>query len=145
MHGREGISRDHRTPGAAGLRGSRRSCLLWLSAIPVCRVYTGVWRRIIGEAVPVGKPNEGRDMGRRRKLLERILGGRSDANIPFDQTRTLLRAFGFSESIRGSHHKFVREDVEELINLQEVGGKCKPYQVRQMREVLLRYNLEQEL
>ncbi len=62
----------------------------------------------------------------RRSLLERILSGRSDANIPFEQARTLLKALGFSESIRGSHHKFVREGVEELINLQEVEGKCKP-------------------
>jgi len=65
-------------------------------------------------------------VGRRRKLLERILIGRSDANIPFEQTRTLLKALGFSEKIRGSHHKFIREGVEELINLQEVEGKCKP-------------------
>jgi len=84
-------------------------------------------------------------MGRRRKLLERILGGRSDANVPFEQTRTLLRALGFSESIKGSHHKFIREGIEELINLQEVEGKCKPYQVRQMREVILKYNLGQEI
>ncbi len=84
-------------------------------------------------------------MGRRRKLLERILIGRSDANIPFEQTRTLLKALGFSEKIRGSHHKFIGEGVEELINLQEVEGKCKPYQVRQMREVILKYNLGQEL
>lgn len=84
-------------------------------------------------------------MGRQRKLLERILSGRSDANIPFEQTRTLLKALGFSESIRGSHHKFVREGVEELINLQDVAGKCKPYQVKQMRAVLLRYNLAREL
>ncbi len=81
-------------------------------------------------------------MGRRRKLLERILSGGSNANIPFEQTRTLLRTLGFSESIRGSHHKFVREGVEELINLQEVEGKCKPYQVRQVREILPRYNLK---
>jgi hypothetical protein len=84
-------------------------------------------------------------VGRRRKLLERILIGRSDANIPFEQTRTLLKALGFSEKIRGSHHKFIGEGVEELINLQEVEGKCKPYQVRQMREVILKYNLGQEL
>jgi hypothetical protein len=43
------------------------------------------------------------------------------------------------------HHKFIGEGVEELINLQEVEGKCKPYQVRQMREVILKYNLGQEL
>lgn len=84
-------------------------------------------------------------VGRKRKILQRILSGSSDANIPFEQARTLLLALGFSESTRGSHHKFVRENVEELINLQEVEGKCKPYQVRQMREVLLKYNLGQEV
>ena len=86
-------------------------------------------------------------MGRRQRSLERILSGRSDANIPFEQARTLLLHLGFEERTRGKHqHKFFREDVEELINLQEVeGGKCKPYQVRQMREVLLRYDLRQEL
>ncbi len=84
-------------------------------------------------------------MGRRRKLLDRIVGGGSDANIPFEQTRTLLLALGFSESVKGSHRKFVREGVEEMINIQEVEGKCKPYQVKQMREVLLRYNLRREL
>jgi predicted RNA binding protein YcfA (HicA-like mRNA interferase family) len=73
-------------------------------------------------------------LGRRRKLLDRILSGGSDTNVPFDQTRALLRNLGFSESVRGSHHKFVREGVEELINLQETGGgKCKPYQVKQVR------------
>ena len=41
---------------------------------------------------------------------------------------------------------FVRGDVQELINLQEIeGGKCKPYQVRQMREVLLKYNAMRDL
>lgn len=84
-------------------------------------------------------------MGRRRKHFDRIVNGGSDANIPFEKTRTLLLALGFSESVKGSHHKFVREDVEEMINIQEVEGKCKPYQVRQMREVFLRYNLRWEL
>lgn len=85
-------------------------------------------------------------MGRRLRLFDRIVSRSSDANVPFEQTRTLLKALGFSESIKGSHHKFVREDIEELVNLQEIeGGKCKPYQVKQMREVFLKYNLRQEL
>lgn len=87
----------------------------------------------------------GRSVGHHRKLIERIESGQADANIPFEQTRTLLKALGFSESIRGSHHKFFREGVEELINLQPIGGKCKPYQVRQVRAVLLKYNLAREL
>ncbi len=54
---------------------------------------------------------------------------------------------GFEERTGGtSQHKFFREGIEELINLQEVeGGKCKPYQVKQMRAVLKKYNLGKEL
>lgn len=85
-------------------------------------------------------------MGRRGKHYEKIVSGSSDANIPFEQTRTLLGHLGFTERVRGSHHVFSREDVEEIINLQKIeGGKCKAYQVRQMREVLLKYNFEEEL
>lgn len=82
-------------------------------------------------------------VGRRRKLLEGILSGSSDANIPFDQTRTLLSYLGFNERIKGSHHSFWREGMRERINLQPTGeGKCKPYQVRQMRKTLLEYQEE---
>jgi predicted RNA binding protein YcfA (HicA-like mRNA interferase family) len=85
-------------------------------------------------------------VGRRRKLYDRIVGGRSHTNIPFEQVRTLLLHLGFQERIRGSHHVFTREDIEELINLQETeGGKCVPYQVKQMRIVLKKYNLHKEL
>jgi len=84
-------------------------------------------------------------VGRRRKLMDRIPSGRSDANIPFEQTRTLLTSLGFDERIRGSHHIFTREGIEELIDLQEIEGKVKPYQVKQMRAVLKKYNMRKEL
>lgn len=84
-------------------------------------------------------------MGRRRRLLERIPSGRSDANIPFEQARTPPRALGCLDRFRGSRHKFVREDFEELISHQNIEGKCKPCQVRQIREILLRYKLHREL
>jgi predicted RNA binding protein YcfA (HicA-like mRNA interferase family) len=84
-------------------------------------------------------------MGRRRKLMDRILSGRSDANIPFEQTVNLLEYLGFDKRINGSHHIFTREDIEELIDLQEVEGKVKPYQVKQVRAVLKKYNLRKEL
>lgn len=80
-------------------------------------------------------------MARYEKLLLRILGGRSDANIGFDELRRLLLHLGFQERVRGSHHIFVRQGVEELINLQRSEGKAKPYQVRQVREVIARYGL----
>jgi len=75
------------------------------------------------------------------RLLSRILRGTSDANIPFNQLRHLLRRLGFDERIRGDHHIFTKEGVEEILNLQPKGGKAKPYQVKQVRVVILKYRL----
>jgi predicted RNA binding protein YcfA (HicA-like mRNA interferase family) len=79
-----------------------------------------------------------------RKLLERVISGRSDANIRFDDLRNLLARFGFEERSRGSHHIFVRPGVEDMINLQKEGHMAKPYQVRQVRAVITKYGLNQE-
>jgi hypothetical protein len=84
-------------------------------------------------------------VGRRQRHFDRIVSGRSDANIRFELTRNVLIYLGFEERVSGSHHIFTREGIEELINLQEVGGKCKVYQVKQMREVFNKYNLRKEL
>ena len=84
-------------------------------------------------------------MGKRRKLYDRIVGGKSDANVSFEQTMNMLKHLGFEERVRGSHHIFVREGIEEPINLQDVGGEVKPYQVKQVRAVLTKYNLRKEL
>jgi hypothetical protein len=84
-------------------------------------------------------------VGSRRKLYDKIVSGRSDANIPFEQIRNLLLRLGFEERVRGSHHIFTRENIEELIDIQEVSSECKPYQVKQVRTVLTKYNLRKEL
>lgn len=80
-------------------------------------------------------------MGTHGKLLRRILEGGSDANIDFSDLRALLLHLGFEERTRGSHHIFRRADVEERINLQRQGNKAKPYQIHQVRAVILRYGL----
>jgi predicted RNA binding protein YcfA (HicA-like mRNA interferase family) len=79
-----------------------------------------------------------------RKILERVLSGRSDANIRFDDLRNLLARLGFEERSRGSHHVFVRTGVQEMINLQKEGSMAKPYQVRQVRAVVTKYGLDEE-
>jgi HicA toxin of bacterial toxin-antitoxin, len=56
----------------------------------------------------------------------------------------LLRHLGFDERIRGSHHIFTKEGVGEILNLQPKDGKAKPYQVKQVRGVILRYKLAGE-
>lgn len=71
-------------------------------------------------------------------MLAQILSGRSDANISFAALCELLRAMGFLERTRGSHHIFTRDGVPEILNLQPlVGGKAKAYQVKQVRNVIV--------
>jgi predicted RNA binding protein YcfA (HicA-like mRNA interferase family) len=80
-------------------------------------------------------------MARQEKLLIKILRGASDAQIPFDQLCTLLLDLGFEQRIRGSHHIFTMTGIDEIINLQPRGEKAKPYQVKQIRQVILKYRL----
>jgi len=75
------------------------------------------------------------------KLLAKILSGTSDSSIPFAQICQLLRRLGFEERIRGSHHIFSKEGVEEILNLQPKGSQAKAYQVKQVRTVILKYQL----
>lgn len=83
-------------------------------------------------------------MGKHDKIMEKILLGVSDANIAFEDIRGMLLHMGFDERIRGSHHVYRKEGIEEKINIQRAGNKAKPYQVRQVREILLKYNLAGE-
>ena len=79
---------------------------------------------------------------RHERLIQTILGGRSDANIRFADLRALLFYLGFDERVRGSHHFFDKQGVVEIINIQSRGGHAKPYQVRQVRNIVLKYKLE---
>lgn len=83
-------------------------------------------------------------MTRYDKLLARVLSGRSDANIDFDDLRKLLLHLGFQERVRGSHHVLIRPGVEDIINLQRQGRMAKPYQVCQARSVITTYGLAAE-
>lgn len=83
-------------------------------------------------------------MGRSNKLLEQILRGDADANIPFSGTVQLLRRLGFEERVKSSHHIFYRQGVAEILNLQPRGNKCKPYQVKQVRNAIIANQLAGE-
>ena len=83
-------------------------------------------------------------MSKVTKTLDRVLRGTADANIGFDDICSLLRHLGFAERIRGSHHIFTHDRVGEILNLQPKAGKAKPYQVRQVRSVIVAYGLAGE-
>ena len=78
-----------------------------------------------------------------RKICDTVLSGRSDTNIRFADLTRLLEYLGFSGRIKGGHYIYWREGFDEILNLQPLkGGGAKPYQVKQVRQVMLKYRLE---
>jgi hypothetical protein len=75
------------------------------------------------------------------RTIEKLLRGESDANIRFVEMCHLPQAKGFRMRVSGSHHIFTRPRVVERINLQREGSLTKPYQVRQVRKILVQYKL----
>ncbi len=80
----------------------------------------------------------------RRKLLARLARG-AVANVAFTDLQNLVEGFGFDlRRVSGSHHIYARPDVSELLNLQDVRGDAKPYQVGQVLRIVERYGLRLE-
>jgi hypothetical protein len=80
----------------------------------------------------------------RRRLLRRLLDGHLQ-NVAFREMRDLVEAFGFRLSrVNGSHHIFDHLAITEIVNLQNVYGEAKPYQIRQFLRLIERYNLRLE-
>lgn len=79
----------------------------------------------------------------KKRLLQKILMG--SQNVRFSDFVSLIEALGFGlERVNGSHHIFKHPDVQELVNLQDVRGEAKPYQVRQVVELIEAYGLTLE-
>ena len=83
-------------------------------------------------------------MGKLEKILWQVLTAGGDQNIAFDDLVYLLEGMGFEKRIKGSHHLLSKEGVEEIINIQPAGNKAKPYQVKQVRIVVMKYRLAGE-
>jgi len=83
-------------------------------------------------------------MGKLEKILDQILRGGSDQNVTFDDLTALLVSLDFEKRIKGSHHVFSKEGIAEIINIQPSGSKAKPYQVKQVRAVIVKYKLSGE-
>jgi len=80
-------------------------------------------------------------LGKYEQLIFQILNGTNDANIAFTDLVNLLQLLGFDMRIKGSHHIFRKGGIEEKPNLQKDGNKAKPYQVKQVRNLILKYKL----
>ncbi len=80
-------------------------------------------------------------LSKHAKVKDRILDGRANANVDFQDLRSLLTSLGFSERINSSHHIFTKEGIADIVNIQPKGGKGKPYQVRQIARIIKQNNL----
>jgi predicted RNA binding protein YcfA (HicA-like mRNA interferase family) len=77
----------------------------------------------------------------RKKILQKILAG--SKNIRFSDMVNLVQGFGFTLSrTDGSHHIFIRPDIPELVNLQNIKGQAKPYQISQFLKLVETHNLK---
>lgn len=84
-------------------------------------------------------------MSQKEKLLLKILSGTQDTSIQFSELQKLLEMIGFSVRIKGDHFIYTKSDIEEIINIQPKGNKAKPYQVKQIRNIILKYKLGGDL
>lgn len=80
-------------------------------------------------------------MGKYKKLLQRILTGTSDNNIKFSELCQLLEKLGFEKRVKGDHFIFTKDNVEEIVNIQPKVSKAKGYQVKQIRNLIVKYGL----
>ncbi|MCE2895351.1 MAG: type II toxin-antitoxin system HicA family toxin [Flammeovirgaceae bacterium] len=80
-------------------------------------------------------------MSKFEKILDKLFRGSSDSNFAFDDLILILKNLGFDFRVKGSHNIFYKEGIDEIINLQSKSGKAKPYQVRQVRNILLKYKI----
>lgn len=84
-------------------------------------------------------------MSQYEKLLLRILCGTQDSNVAFSDLQKVLTILGFVVRIKGDHFIYTRDDIDEIINIQPKGNKAKPYQVKQLRNLILKYQLGGDL
>jgi len=82
-------------------------------------------------------------MTKYQTFLKRLMSGQADTSLAFDELCSLLQCLGFILRIRGDHHIFSHADIPEIINLQPVGSLTKPYQVKQVRNLLRKYHLDE--
>lgn len=93
------------------------------------------------ETDEISRHGAGKTMSQYEKLLLAILSGTRDRNILFSDLRLVLERLNFQCRIKGDHFIYTKTGVDEIINIQSAGNMAKPYQVKQVRGVILKYQL----
>ena len=80
-------------------------------------------------------------MSKFEKNILLLLSGSSDANFKFKDIQNILNNLGFENRIKGSHHIYYKNGIDEIFNIQPDGAMAKSYQVKQIRNIILKYKL----
>ncbi len=80
-------------------------------------------------------------MSKLSKIILKIINGTQDKNIKFDELCYVLDKLEFKKRINGAHHIYYKDGIDEIINIQPVGSLSKPYQVKQVRNIIIKYKL----
>lgn len=80
-------------------------------------------------------------MSKYDKLFMQIMSGTNDKNVSFGDLQKALTLLGFTVRIKGDHFIYFRDGIDEIINIQPDGSKAKPYQVKQVRNIILKYRM----
>jgi predicted RNA binding protein YcfA (HicA-like mRNA interferase family) len=74
------------------------------------------------------------------KLIEEMRN--NPKNVRFEKLSALLLACGFTlKGGKGSHRVYIKSGMSEIVNIQNVSGKVKPYQVKQVLRIINKYSL----
>jgi len=90
----------------------------------------------------LGEMRKERVLSQQEKILLKVVSGDHDRSMKFHELQKRLYMLGFQCRVKGDHFIYWREDVDEIINIQPDGNMAKPYQVRQIRNIILKYGLE---
>ncbi len=80
-------------------------------------------------------------MSQYEKMMLKILLGNQDSSISFSELQKVLDVLGFQCRIKGDHFIYTKNGVAEILNIQPRGNKAKAYQVKQVRNIIIKYKL----
>lgn len=81
-------------------------------------------------------------MSHQDKMMLKVLSGGHDRSMKFHELQKLLYMLEFQCRVKGDHFIYWKEGIDEIISIQPDGNMAKPYQVRQIRNIILKYGLE---
>lgn len=88
---------------------------------------------------------ETQQMSQYEKIRSDVMSGKCDKNISEADMKFFLAKIGaIYKRTTGSHIQYTIDNIPELINIQPKNGKIKPYQVKEIRNIVKKYRLGED-